>query len=44
VGLTIYVAATTLIVVFVNVPVIEFTPDACDKPPVNPDPVGVVHV
>ena len=44
VGVTIYVALTTLIVVFVKVPVIELTPDACDKPPVNPLPVGTVHV
>ena len=43
-GVTIYVAVTTPIVVFVKVPVIEFTPDACDNPPVNPTPVGVVQV
>ena len=44
VGVTIYVAVTTLIVVFVKVPVIELTLDACDNPPVNPTPVGVVQV
>ena len=43
-GVTIYVAVTTPIVVFVKVPVIELTPDACDKPPVNPTPVGTVQV
>ena len=43
-GVTIYVAVTTLIVVFVNVPVMELTLDACDNPPVNPTPVGVVQV
>ena len=43
-GVTIYVAVTTLIVVFVKVPVMELTPDACDNPPVNPTPVGVVQV
>ena len=33
-----------MIVVFVKVPVIELTPDDCDKPPVNPLPVGTAHV
>ena len=43
-GVTIYVAVTTLIVVFVKVPVMELTPTPCEAPPVNPLPVGALHV
>ena len=43
-GVTMYVAVTTPIVVFVKVPVIELTPTPCEAPPVNPTPVGALHV
>ena len=43
-GVTIYVAVTTPIVVFVKVPVMELTPTPCEAPPVNPLPVGALHV
>ena len=43
-GVTKYVAVLAMLVVLVRFPVILFTPVPCEKPPVNPIPVGVVQV
>ena len=44
IGVTVYVAVLAIFVVFVKPPLILATATPCEAPPVNPVPVGAVHV